>query len=112
RLLYADGGERAHAHQHFAVAGDHQHAALRLRERKPEADHRRLAHSAPQREVERRIPCRGDVPGGRAQAGDDQKVLPAGKKLFDYVTPLHREVWSWKLLIPITRCGISTATEA
>ena len=37
RLLHADGGEQAQAHQHLAVAGDHQHAALRLREREAQA---------------------------------------------------------------------------
>ena len=47
RLLHPDGGERAHAHQHLAVAGEHGDAALGLGEREAEPDHGGAAHRAP-----------------------------------------------------------------
>jgi hypothetical protein len=73
--LYADGGERPHAHQHFAVACDHQYAPLRLRERQAQPEHRGVPHRTPQREIERRIAGRGDVPGSRPQTGYHQEVF-------------------------------------
>jgi hypothetical protein len=51
RPLHTDGRERAHAHQRFAVAGDHRDLQLGLGERKAEPDHRGAAHRAPEIEV-------------------------------------------------------------
>jgi len=53
RRLDADRSERAQAHQHLAIAGNHEHATRRLRERQPQPDHGRRAHRAPQRERKR-----------------------------------------------------------
>ena len=41
-----DGGERAHVHQHVAVAVEDDHAAIGLRQRDAETDRRRQAHGA------------------------------------------------------------------
>src|SRR5688572_30875790 len=114
RLLHADGGERAHAHQHLAVTGDDEHPARRLRQREPEAEHRRLPHCAPGGKAQRRIPSRGDVPGRGAQTCDDKKIFPIGKKNLDHLPPaqggFHWLACSWKLLMPITCCATSTAS--
>src|SRR5262249_16825609 len=114
RLLHADRGERSQPHEHLAVAGDDEHPAPRLRERKAETHHRRLTHRAPERKAERRIARRGDVPRGRAETGDDQKVSSLLQELGHDLPSMgnHWLVCSWKLLMPITRCGMSTATDA
>src|SRR5207247_7018109 len=105
--LPADRCARADSHQHLAIPGDHQHSSPGLSQRKPEADHRRLAHRAPERKVERRVTGGGDIPGGRAQSGDHLKVASLGKQGFDYFAPMQGH--SWKLLTPMTSCEINTA---
>jgi hypothetical protein len=80
RLLDRDGRERADAHQHLAIAGQHQDAAVRLRERDAQADHGRAPHAAPQRQVQRVVLHRGDVPGRRAEARDDHHVAAIGQQ--------------------------------
>ena len=52
--LGGDGGQRAEAHQHLAIAGEHQDAAVGLRQSEAEADHGGAAHRAPEVEIERR----------------------------------------------------------
>src|SRR2546430_13242957 len=107
RLLHADRGERADSHQHLAIPGDHQHSSPGLSHRKPEADHRRLAHRAPEWKVERRVTGGGDIPGGRAQSRDDEELAAPGKQGFDCFAPVQDH--SWKLLTPMTSCEINTA---
>src|SRR6185437_10728270 len=68
RPLVADGRKRTEPHQHFAVAGDHHDATLRLRERKTEPDHGGATHRAPQIEITRIITSRREIPGCRAEA--------------------------------------------
>ena len=95
------------AEQHLAVAGDHQDAALRLREGETEPDHRRLPHRAPQGEAQIRVPGGRDVPRGGAQAGDDQQPAAFLEELLHHVAPMqfrgHWFLCSWKLLMPTTR---------
>jgi hypothetical protein len=113
RLLHADGGERAQAHQHLAVAGDDQHAPLRLGKRETQPHHGGLPHRAPHREAERRVSRGGDVPRGRAETRDHEQLAAVLEQLLHHLAPAHHcSVCSWKLLMPITRCGMRTATEA
>ena len=108
RLLDADGGEAAHAHQHVAIAGQHGDAAIGLRQSEPEADHRGAAHRAPQIEVERMIAGRGDVIGRRAQPADDEQIAAVDQQLPYEVAPVeHHRV---HCLRPISRCDSRIAT--
>src|SRR4029079_10678196 len=97
-----------------AVAGEHQHAPFRLCEREAKPEHRRVAHRAPHRKVERRIARRRDVPGGGTKPRHHQQALSVSQKKFHDFPAVqrgfHREAWSWKLLMPMTACEISTAT--
>ena len=56
----ADGRQATEAHEHLAVAGDHEDVALRLAQRESQAKHGGAAHAAPQREVEGVVAARGD----------------------------------------------------
>ena len=66
--------QAAEAHQLLAVAGQHQHAALRLRLGKTEADHRSSTHRAPEIEVAVVIADGINVIGRRAEATDAIEV--------------------------------------
>ena len=77
RLLDADGGERAHPHQHLAVAGDDENAFVRLRQSETKANHRRAAHGAPQIEVAIIVASGGEIPAGRAEARNDEQIVLA-----------------------------------
>src|ERR1019366_2210122 len=68
RPLNADGGERAHPHQHFAVAGDDRDVPLRLRQRQAETDHGGAAPGAPGREGAGGRAERGQVPAASTAA--------------------------------------------
>src|SRR5579883_232142 len=80
RPLDADGGKAAHAHQHLAIAGDDENAAPRLRQCQAKPDHRRTPHGSPEREVERVIARRGDVPTRRTEPADHQKIAAFAKQ--------------------------------
>src|SRR5712691_3674295 len=73
RALYADGGEAPQPHQHLAVSGDDQNAALGLRERKSQSYHARRSHHAPQGKSERMIARSGAVPRWGSEARDDKE---------------------------------------
>ena len=92
RPPHRDRRERADAHQHLAVAGHHQHAALRLRQRQAEPDHRRTAHRAPEIEVERMVARRGAIVCRRAEAADDQQVAAIGEQGGNDLTAPERAV--------------------
>jgi hypothetical protein len=99
RLLDADGRETAQSHQQFAVAGHHQHAALRLGERQAKADHRGAAHRAPQIEIESVIAGSRGIPGRRAQtryrqcvAAVAQDIRHHGTAFQDYLVGFFRHV--------------------
>ena len=77
RPLDADGRERAKPHQHFAVARDHRDAPSGLRQREAQTDHGGAAHRAPQIEIAVIVAGGGRIPGGRAEAGNDQQVIAA-----------------------------------
>src|SRR5688572_26532653 len=103
RLLDADCGEGSETHKCLAVTSDGKDAALRLRECQAEADHRGLSHRAPHGKRERRVACRGAVPGGGAQARNDEQLTTIRQKLLNGVAALHCAACSWKLLMPIRR---------
>jgi tripartite-type tricarboxylate transporter receptor subunit TctC len=91
RLFDSDGRQAAHSHQRIAVARDHRHAAVRARERKPQADHRGGAHRAPEIEVQRMIAAGRDVIGRRAEAGDNQQIAAIGQKAGNEWAAVHHQ---------------------
>ena len=114
--MRADRGERAEAHQHLAVAGDHDDAALRLREREAEAHHRRGAHRAPQVERVEMI-VDAAVVTARAQARDDERIAALVQYRLDDFAAVERRFaldgvvhYLLQSLKPMTRCPMRTAT--
>src|SRR6185437_915255 len=105
--------------QEIAVTAQRQDAAPGLRDGEAEGDGDGAAHRPPEREVERRVAGVGDVPGGRAEPADDQHPAALGEDRLDDVAPAQREVFALlghcsdfpNVLLPMTRCAISTATE-
>src|SRR5262245_4668953 len=91
RLLDANGGEAAQAHQHLAVTGDHSDATFGLRKRKTEADHGSTAHRTPKIEVECMVPRGGDIVGGSAQTRHDEKTAALLQQLFDEVAAIKHQ---------------------
>ncbi len=108
RLLDADRGEAAQAHEEVAVAGDHGDAAVGPRQRKSKPDHRGAAHRAPQIEIERMVAGRCGIVSRRAKPGDDEKIATVGQKLLHEVAAVkHHRV---HCLRPISRCDNRIAT--
>src|SRR5579883_342334 len=107
-----DGGERAHTHQHLAIAGQHQHPPVGAGERKAEADHCRPAHRAPEIEVERPVAGRRGVVGGGAEPGDHQQIARLAQQRGDHGAAVKRSVvpHCTNTLAPISRWPSSTAT--
>src|SRR5271154_5224123 len=102
RLLDADGGEAADAHEHVAVARDRDDAAAGLRQSKPKRDHRGAAHRAPQIEIQRMVAGRGNVISGGAKPGYDQKIVAVDEDLPHEIAPLKH--YFVHCLRPISRC--------
>jgi len=65
--------------QVFAKPGDYGDAAIRTRERKPQADHRRAAHPAPDVEIQGMIAAGPDIKRSRTKTGDDQDIAAIGE---------------------------------
>src|SRR5262249_13769171 len=76
--LVANGRKRTQPHQHFTVTGDHRDAAIRPREREAQSDHGGPAHRAPQIEVARIVPRRGEIPGRRTEPRHNEQTIVAG----------------------------------
>ncbi len=89
RTLHRDRGERAHPHQHLAVAGDDEDAPLRPRQREAKPDHRRTPHRAPEIEIARIVAGGRHVPGGRAEPAHDQEIAALGEEGFDGGAPVE-----------------------
>ncbi len=85
--LDADRREPAEAHEQLAVAGHHEHPALRPGERQAEPDQRGAAHGAPEREGQRMVAGRGRVPIGAAEARDHQELIPLRQQHFGDLAP-------------------------
>ncbi len=79
-LLGRDGQQAADPHQLLAVAGDHQHRALRLRQREAEPNHRRAAHRAPQIEIAGMLAGVEQIVRGGAEPGDHEQLAAVGKQ--------------------------------
>jgi len=108
RLLDADRGEAAEPHQGLAVAGEHEHAALRFRQREAEPDHGGAAHGTPEIKIERMIAAGSDIVGGRAEPGDDQQIAAIRQQGFDEFAPVEHHLPH--TLRPINRCDSRIAT--
>ena len=110
-LLQADGRKTAHSHQHLAVAGDHHHGQLRLRQRDAEPDHDRAAHGAPQIEIAVMIAGGGDIVGRGAEPADHDGVLALRQQAGDDAAPIEKICLAHlvKTFAPIRRCDSSTA---
>ncbi len=111
RLLLADGGQAAHAHQHLAVAGDHDDRQFRLRQRQAETDHDRAAHGAPQIEIAVVVAGGGDVIGRGAEAADRDRALAVVQKAGDDRAAVEEICLAHlvKTFAPIRRCDNNTA---
>ena len=110
-LLQADGGERAHPHQHLAVAGDDDHRQVRLRQRQPEPHHDGAAHGAPEIEIAVMVAGRRHVVGGGAEAADGDHALAVFQQAGDDTAAVEKIGFAHftKTLAPIRRCDNRTA---
>src|SRR5262249_21835782 len=80
RIGDRDGGEPAKPHQLLAVAGDHDHGAIRLRLRETKPDQRGRAHGAPEIIVSIVVTGGMHVVAWRAEAGNDQEAVSPGEQ--------------------------------
>ena len=102
----------AEAHQLLAVAGQSEDALARLGLRQSKRDQRGAAHGAPEIEIAVVVADGMKVVGGRAEAGDDQRVLAVLQECRDGGAAIelggngHRY---HHFFLPIRRCPIRTA---
>ncbi|MNK98868.1 hypothetical protein D3C87_1192460 [compost metagenome] len=80
-LLGADGAQRTHAHQLFAITRDHKDRPFGLRQRQAQPHARGATHGSPKVEVVVPVACGKDVIRRRSQARDDQGVRRGGNQL-------------------------------
>src|ERR1700730_18158276 len=116
RALHADCRERAEPHQHPAIPGDDENAAVGLRNGQPQADHRRRAHCAPEIEIAIVVGDRRGIPGLRAEAGDEQQIAAIVEQDADRRAAVETLIKSGLVrdhfihrFAPISRCDSSTA---
>ena len=74
RALHPYGRERAQSHQHLAISGDDEDAAVGLGDRQAEPDHCCRAHRTPEIKVPVVVADRLGIPGRRAEPGYEHKV--------------------------------------
>ena len=80
----------------------------RLRQRETKPDHGGAAHGAPQIEIARIVAERGQIPGGRAEAGHDQEIVGAvGEQRGHGGAALQSHLV--QTFLPISCCDSSTA---
>jgi len=101
----------ADPHQHLAVAGDHHHRQLGLRQCQSKADHHGPAHGAPEIEIAVVIAGSGDVVGGGSQSADRDRTFAIGEKAGDDSAAVEKVCFAHftKTFVPIRRCDNSTA---
>ena len=102
RPLDVDGGERTHPHQHLAAAGVDRDAPLRLRQRQAETDHGGAAA-----QVAVAVAERGQVPGGRTEAGHDEEIVAASASSEAMAARRSSLIWS----TPFCRSVAATAAQ-
>ena len=86
----AGGRQRATAHQHLAVARQHDNPAVRLSARQAEPRHSSAAHTAPEIKVIWMVTgCRG-IPGGGAQTCDHQHIATVAHDPRDDISAVQR----------------------
>ena len=109
--MQADGRKTADSHQHFAVACDHHHRQLRLRERKAQPDHDSATHGAPQIEIAVVIAGGGDVVGRGAQPADHDGIAALRQQVTNDAAPIEKICFAHlvKTFAPIRRCDSRTA---
>ena len=109
--MQADGREAAHPHQHLAIARDHQHRQVGLRQRDAEADHHRAAHGAPQIEIAVMVAGRGDIVGRGAQSADHDGILAFRQQAGNDAAAFKKIGFAHlvKTFAPIRRCDNRTA---
>ena len=98
-------------HQHLAVAGDHDHRQLGLRQSDAQPDHDGATHGAPQIEIAVMVASGGDIIGRGPEAADHHRILAPGEQAGDHAATLEKICLAHltKTFAPIRRCDSKTA---